>query len=188
MRSFAIRLLVLALPVLLIAGCSQEKQVKTTIKDGRVNRDKRSLVGIDSMHVYATAHVQGQQNGDVSGGIQDYLIQRFDSAGFGITRTPFNFGAGYVSVWVDGYPVYEDADSVNPQVFFSALLQVERYTQIRHQKELTEEEPKLTLATTWKKFGTGSCPHDSLLPMANRLIGHWLDTLQIEHARSDPAQ
>lgn len=176
--------LVLVLVFVFAVGCSQNEGIQSDIHDGRVSRDWRSLVGIDSMQVYASVHILGQDMASAGGRIEDQLTQRLDTAGIGITRTPFVFNAGYVSVWIDGYPATVGGDTANPHVFFSAIMQLDRYTQIRHTKELKDEEPKLSLSTTWKKFGAGSCPLDSFEVYAGRLVDIWTDTLLTEHVKA----
>lgn len=171
--------LVPILVILLSPGCS-DRELRSDIHDGRVNRDWRSLVGVDSMQVYASIHVLGHNMTESAAGIEDHLKNRLETAGIGITRTPFLFDAGYVSVWIDGYPATVGGDTTNPHIFFSAIMQLDRYTQIRHAKELRDEEPKLSLSTTWKKFGAGSCPLDSFEVYAGRLVDIWTDTLLTE--------
>jgi hypothetical protein len=165
---------------LLTVGCSQQ-DLRSDIRDGRVNRDKRSLSGIDSMHVYASVSIMGQDREALSGTLQNHLAGRFDSAGLELTRSPFVFNAGYASVWIDGYPAIDD--DTDSHLFFSALMQVERYAQIRRTKTIADETERLALATTWKKFGVGSCPSDSLEFFARRLMDHWIDTLLMELPR-----
>ncbi len=160
-------------------GCSHSR-IRSDVRDGRVNRDRRSLVGLDSMHLYVSSHIEGRTTDALTSDVTAHLTSRFDSAGLAITRSPFVLNAGYVSVWIDGYPANAQADSAHPHIFFGALMQLERYVQIRTARPLTAEDERLSLSATWKKFGLGSCPVDSLNEYTRRLIAAWTDTLLLE--------
>ncbi|MDX9856987.1 MAG: hypothetical protein RBT76_04315 [candidate division Zixibacteria bacterium] len=132
------------------------------------------------MHIYVSSHIEGRTADASTSDVTAHLTSRFDPAGLAITRSAFLLNAGYVSVWIDGYSADTQPDSILPHNFFGALMQLERYVQIRTARPPKAEDERLSPAATWKKFGLGSCPVDSLNEYTRRLIAAWTDTLLLE--------
>jgi len=179
------RLLIGGLVVILGTTLAPAQVKKSNFVDPPVTRIAPSLQGVDSVYVYSLVGIPGLGISTLRSDIQNYIAGRFDSIGVPRTRELLDFNTGYVTVYIGGMTRSLDEDDAPDEIQFTALMQLERYVQVRNADSLHLEKDRPLMAATWKKTGVAFCHIDSLEQAAFKFIGPWTDTLLMEYREAN---